>query len=98
MTTRKQKKCLIYGDDHSNMTGNCFHCGVKGGLPTYSEKIRMGADATPIEIRQKFLDLMWAGRNVGQASKEAGIEDTGIASQILLDNIESASFLSTKAK
>lgn len=42
-------------------------------------------EAISLETKQKFLDLMWAGKNVGEASREVGIDST-IGAQIILRN------------
>jgi CRISPR/Cas system CMR subunit Cmr6 (Cas7 group RAMP superfamily) len=41
--------------------------------------------AISLETKQKFLDLMWSGKNVGEASKEVGI-DSMMGAQIILRN------------
>lgn len=52
-------------------------------------------EAIPLEKKQKFLDLMWAGKNVGEASKEVGI-DSMMGAQIILRN--AVSIMPTKAE
>lgn len=51
--------------------------------------------AVPLEKKQKFLDLMHSGKNVGQASAEAGI-DSDIGAQVILRN--AVSIFPTKVK
>jgi len=59
---------------------------------TTDERMKMREDEldydyknTPLEKKQKFLDLMQAGRNLGQAAAEAGIT-TEIAAQVIVRN------------
>ncbi len=42
-------------------------------------------NAVSLEKKQKFLDLMWEGKNVGQASAEVGI-DSMVGAQIIIRN------------
>ena len=42
-------------------------------------------DAVSLEKKQQFLDLMWEGKNVGEASKIVGI-DSMVGAQIILRN------------
>ena len=37
------------------------------------DECRVAAEALPQETRQKFLDLMWAGKTLGEAQRETGI-------------------------
>jgi hypothetical protein len=74
----------------------------KLGMETHAETIARldwereeKYNAVPLEKKQKFLDLMWEGKNVGQASEEAGI-DLDIGAQVLLRN--AVSVFPTKAK
>ena len=60
-----------------------------GPKETFSERYKReqdeAYDAVSLEAKQKFLDLMWLGKNVGEASKEAGIS-TDVGAQIILRN------------
>lgn len=42
-------------------------------------------ESISLEKKQKFLDLMWEGKNVGDASKEVGISSM-MGAQIILRN------------
>lgn len=42
-------------------------------------------DAVPLETKQKFLDLMWSGKTVGEATRELNI-DLMVGSQIIIRN------------
>lgn len=42
-------------------------------------------NAVSIEKKQQFLDLMWKGKNVGQAAAEVGI-DSMIGAEIIIRN------------
>lgn len=67
----------------------------------YKERRKRELDAeyasTPLETKQKFLDLMAEGRNLGQARTEANIS-IEVASQIILRNAESIDLFPRKAK
>ena len=52
-------------------------------------------EAVSLETKQKFLDLMWEGKNVGEAAEAVGI-DSSIGAQIILRN--AVSVVPTKAK
>lgn len=56
----------------------------------YSERKQMELDKwygnVPLSKKQEFLDLMLAGKNLGEAAKLVGI-DTEIASQVILRNM-----------
>ena len=95
MSRKKQKKCLY--SSHEKVYGNCIFCGVKGGIPTYKEQCRAEADAVPQEVKQKYLDLLWAGKNIGDARAEVGIS-LNAATQITMDNISSFDFLNRTAR
>jgi len=43
-------------------------------------------NSVPLSKKQEFLDLMLAGKNLGEAAKAVGI-DTDIASQVILRNM-----------
>jgi hypothetical protein len=49
--------------------------------------------ALPKETRQKFLDLMWQGKTVGEAQRECGIEELMVASALVCLNVEERRFL-----
>jgi hypothetical protein len=53
--------------------------------------------AVSLEKKQKFLDLMAQGKNVGEASDEVGI-DSMIGAQIIIRNADTISLWPTKAK
>lgn len=50
---------------------------------------------TPLETKQKFLDIFNSGKNLGEAAKEAGIS-TDIAAQVIVRNL--VGMYPTKAK
>ena len=65
---------------------------TKLGMKTHAEtmaeiqyKQDRDYEAVSLEKKQQFLDLMWAGKNVGEASKIVGI-DSSIGAQIILRN------------
>lgn len=91
------KKCLFF-DRHEIMGENvekCFSCGLVIGK-SYQQKIREKTDLVPKEIKQKFLDLIWQGKTLGEAKDvcEIGLDEAG---QIVLDNIAEYKYLRTKA-
>lgn len=57
-------------------------------------KLDRDYEAIPLETKQRFLDLMWEGKNVGEASAEVGI-DSMMGAQIILRN--AVSTMPTKA-
>lgn len=66
----------------------CCLCKIKLG-PNWTERMQKLASEIPREQKQKFLDAMHSGKNVGQARIIAGLAgmDLGVASHILLENI-----------
>lgn len=56
-------------------------------------KWKADALALPKETRQKFLDLMWQGKTLGEAQKECGIEELMVASSLIELNIQERKFL-----
>lgn len=49
--------------------------------------------ALPKETRQKFIDLLHEGKNVGQAMEATGVDDTLVAGQIILLSAKTYSYL-----
>ena len=49
------------------------------------------------ETRQKFLDLMWSGKSIGEAMEIVGISFNA-ANGIMMENITKVMVLNTKAK
>jgi len=41
---------------------------------TWRSECKKAAQALPLETRQRFLDLMWAGNTIGQACEQCGID------------------------
>lgn len=81
---------------HADMGVNlerCPGCNEKIGL-SWDEKLQAKVDAVPKEDKQKFLDAMHDGKNLGEARIIAGIDDVLTASRILCDNIVSYEFIS----
>ena len=63
----------------------------------WREKNIENAKQLPIETRQKFLDLMWKGKNIGDAAKECDISsDTAFG--IMDINLENKTILRTVSK
>jgi hypothetical protein len=60
------------------------------------EQYRRQALTVPRETRQKFLDLMHSGKNLGDAKNICGIEDTLVASAIILMNVKSYKYVGTE--
>lgn len=68
-----------------------LHAKLHLDLPDeYRERKQMEQDkwynSVPLSKKQEFLDLMLAGKNLGEAAKAVGI-DTEIASQVILRNM-----------
>jgi hypothetical protein len=59
----------------------------------YYKKIQDGVDATPVEVKRKFIALMKEGKTLGEARKEAGIEDLSVAAKIFEQSIGRYEFL-----
>jgi len=58
---------------------------------------RVAAEALSQETRQKFMDLIWSGKSIGEARTELDISFDA-ANGIMLMNIESALFLRKESK
>lgn len=58
----------------------------------YGDRTMREANETPIDIRQKFLDLMWSGKTLGDAREELDLTFEA-ANGIMLMNIQSRTFL-----
>ena len=87
------KKCIL-ADRHEEMGKDiekCFICGAIIGK-SIEQKIREKTDLVPKTLRQKFLDLMWKGKTLGEAKKICGF-DLDIAGQIVMDNIGNYKYL-----
>ena len=93
-----RKKCLI-ADRHAELgetSEKCFCCGLIIG-ESYEVRLRKKVDAVPRETKQKFLDAMWAGKTIGEASEIAGFETTELACGVLNENIAEHKYLRTTA-
>ena len=91
------KKCII-AYRHEAMgkdSENCIICGAKIGK-SYKQKLKEKVASVPQETKQKFLDLMWAGKSVGEAKYECGL-DLQVAGGILQENIDQHHYLRREA-
>ena len=61
------------------------------------DECRVAAEALSQETRQKFMDLIWSGKSIGEARIELGISFDA-ANGIMQMNIESALFLRKESK
>ena len=62
----------------------------------YETKTQIKVEALGQSKRQEFLDLMWSGLNVGDASKKMEIESM-VGARIIVNNIKSYQYISKKA-
>lgn len=93
------KKCLIE-DRHAQQAEtveNCCLCHKKVGK-SFKERLKDKVALVPIEIKQKFLDALNDGKNIGQAKIIAGIDDTCVAGEIIMQNIGKYQFLQKEAR
>ena len=91
------KKCLI-ADRHEEMSERietCYMCGLKIGK-SYSERLKEKVALIPLQIKQKFLDIIWEGKTIGEATEACNL-DVEITGEILLQNIGVNKFLRKKA-
>lgn len=80
----RSKKCYPKHDDQP--FENCICCGKKIN-PSFQEKLDAKVAAVPLETKQKILDLLHEGKNVGQVCEAVKLELL-IVGQIILTNIE----------
>jgi len=85
---------------HATDLYKCPSCGKK--LRDFQAELRAKIDAIPQEIKQKILDGLRSGMNVGDAIEASGINeiesDSLVGLTIISDNIEKVHFLRTEAK
>jgi hypothetical protein len=61
------------------------------------DECRVAAESLSQETRQKFMDLIWQGKTLGDAQREAGISFDA-ANGIVRMNIEEVSYLRKESK
>ena len=63
----------------------------------FERKLNRDIAAVPKEIKQKVLDLIWSGKNIGEIKKIVNL-DTLVVGGIITENIESAYYLRKEVK
>jgi hypothetical protein len=87
-------KCLVE-DSHDHFGRSFSHCpSCKKRIgKSYEERLDEKIAATPLEVKQRFMDLMKEGKKLGVAASEAGLDDILVASQIFVRQIKNVQYL-----
>ena len=91
------KKCLML-EDHERVgkeVERCFLCNEKIGK-SFKQKLQERTALVPKEKKQRFIDLLVAGKTIGEAKREAGIEDLLVAGEIIMQQIGEYHYLKEK--
>lgn len=64
---------------------------------TYLQRRKRMYEETPLAVRQKFIDCIHEGMTIGEAQKEAGIEELDTACEIIDHNIVDYKYISKEA-
>ena len=64
--------------------------------PTYIEDLKQRASSVSLHTRQKLLDLLHEGKTLGEVRKELNL-DLDVVGQIIMQNLDSLSYLRTEA-
>lgn len=99
----RKKHCLL-PSSHERCDGvgdgRCLFCHEKVGR-TFREKLDDEVDAIPLEIKQRILDALHNGKNVGEATELSGLPDTErrtlLVGEIIVRNIGSVQYLKKEA-
>ncbi len=96
---KRNKKC-IFEEDHEKMkergTIECYGCNLKLNL-NYLERVKVEAENVPLWKKQKILDMLNEGKNIGQARQEVDL-DLGVVCEIITQNIGNYQYLRRNAQ
>lgn len=88
------KKCII---PHERQTlEHCLFCRKKINL-SFKEKLEKQVDEMSLEVKQKVLDLLHAGKTIGQTCEETKLE-TVVVGEIIMRNIGAIDYLRKEAR
>lgn len=91
-----KKLCKLF---HETNLYDCPSCGKQ--LRNFQAELRAKIDAVPLEIKQRIIDGLHNGLNVGQAIEASGLKeiesDSLVGYTIVSDNINSYEFLRKQA-
>ena len=95
----RRKKCLavkVLGKHGVNeYTGECITCSEKVAS-SHKERLAAEVAALPLETKQRVLDLLHEGKNIGETREAVGLSLDAVC-EIINENIHSASWLGATA-